>query len=119
MILFCIDGDQVSPELVEAVHEAFPKAAMFIRAYDRRALLKLKGAPVAGVVREVLDSAVRMARLAMTEVGVDEEEIDRTEDLYRARDRERLKAQIATGDIRAKIDRILTEPEAPIDTDCG
>ena len=28
-------------------------------------LLKLKGAPVAGVVREVLESAVKMARLAM------------------------------------------------------
>ena len=31
-----------------------------------------------------------MARLAMESVGVDDEEIDRTEDLYRARDRERL-----------------------------
>ncbi len=42
-------------ELVEAVHEAFPNATIFVRAFDRRALLKLKGAPVAGVVREVLE----------------------------------------------------------------
>lgn len=111
LILFCMDRDQVGPELVEAVHEAFPKASIFVRAYDRRALLKLKGAPVAGVVRELLDSAVRMARLAMESVGVDGEEIDRTEDLYRARDRERLKAQIESGDIRARIDRIITSPE--------
>jgi CPA2 family monovalent cation:H+ antiporter-2/glutathione-regulated potassium-efflux system protein KefB len=111
LILFCIDGDQIGPELVEGVHEAFPNATIFVRAFDRRALLKLKGAPVAGVVREVLDSAVRMARMAMESVGIDAEEIDRTEDLYRARDRERLKVQIETGDIRAEADRIVTTPE--------
>jgi CPA2 family monovalent cation:H+ antiporter-2/glutathione-regulated potassium-efflux system protein KefB len=111
LILFCIDGDQIGPDLVEGVHEAFPNATIFVRAFDRRALLKLKGAPVAGVVREVLDSAVRMARMAMESVGVDGEQIDRTEDLYRARDRERLKVQIETGDLRAQIDRIVTTPE--------
>ena len=111
LILFCIDRDQVEPELVEGVHEAFPNASIFVRAYDRRSLLKLKGAPAAGVVREVLESAIRMARLAMESVGVDVEEIDRTENLYRARDRERLKAQIESGDLRAQIDRIVTSPE--------
>jgi CPA2 family monovalent cation:H+ antiporter-2/glutathione-regulated potassium-efflux system protein KefB len=111
LILFCTDGDQIEPEFIEAVHEAFPKAAIFVRAYDRRALLKLRDAPIAGAVREVLDSAVRMARMAMAKVGVDAEEIDRTEDLYRARDRERLKAQLETGDLRARIDRMITAPE--------
>ena len=119
LILFCLDDDQISAELVEAVHEAFPKAAIFVRAYDRRALLKLRGAPIAGAVREVLDSAVRMARMAMESVGVAEEEIDRTENLYRARDRERLKAQIETGDLRARIDRIITAPERGVEPDCG
>ncbi|HEX2764074.1 MAG TPA: cation:proton antiporter [Allosphingosinicella sp.] len=112
LILFCTDGDQIEAEFVEAVHEAFPKASIFVRAYDRRALLKLRDAPIAGAVREVLDSAVRMARMAMASVGVGDEQIDRTEALYRARDRERLKAQLETGDLRAKIDRMLTEPEA-------
>ncbi|MEA2999465.1 MAG: glutathione-regulated potassium-efflux system protein KefB [Sphingomonadales bacterium] len=111
LILFCTDGDQIEPEFLEGVHEAFPNAAIFVRAYDRRALLKLRDAPVAGAVREVLDSAVRMARMAMEKVGVDREEIDRTEDLYRARDRERLKAQLETGDLRARIDRMITAPE--------
>jgi glutathione-regulated potassium-efflux system protein KefB len=111
LILFCTDGDQIAAEFLEGVHEAFPKAAIFVRAFDRRALLKLRDAPIAGAVREVLDSAVRMARMAMAKVGVDAEEIDRTEDLYRARDRERLKAQLETGDLRARIDRMFTEPE--------
>jgi CPA2 family monovalent cation:H+ antiporter-2/glutathione-regulated potassium-efflux system protein KefB len=111
LILFCLDGDQVEPELVEAVHEAFPRAAIFIRAFDRRVFLKFRGAPVAGIVRELLESAVKMARMAMQAAGVDVEEIDRTEELYRARDRERLKAQIETGDLRAKIDRMITSSE--------
>jgi CPA2 family monovalent cation:H+ antiporter-2/glutathione-regulated potassium-efflux system protein KefB len=111
LILFCTDGDQIEAEFLEGVHEAFPNAAIFVRAFDRRALLKLKDAPIAGAVREVLDSAVRMARMAMEKVGVEREEIDRTESLYRCRDRERLKAQLETGDLRAQIDRMFTEPE--------
>jgi CPA2 family monovalent cation:H+ antiporter-2/glutathione-regulated potassium-efflux system protein KefB len=94
---------------VEAVHEAFPKASIFVRAYDRRALLKLKDAPVAGVVREVLDSAVRMARQAMAAVGIEGEEIDRTEDLYRKRDRERLKIQLEAGDLRASRAEVIAQ----------
>ncbi len=109
LIMFCTDGDQIGPELVEAVHEAFPKAAIFVRAYDRRALLKLKDAPVKGVVREVLDSAVRMARQAMEAVGIDGEEIDRTEDLYRKRDRERLKIQLEAGDLRASRSEVIAQ----------
>ncbi len=111
LILFCLDGDQVSAELVEAVHEAFPDASIFVRAYDRRALLKLKGGAAAGVVREVLESAIVMARRAMDAVGVDAQEIDRTEDLYRHRDRERLRIQHEAGDIRAAREAIIGNPE--------
>lgn len=119
LIMFCLDGDQISAELVEAVHAAFPKAAIFVRAFDRRALLRLRGAPVAGAVRELIDSAVRMARMAMQALGVDEARIDRTEALYRARDHERLKAQLESGDIGARRDRIITSPQGAIEPDCG
>jgi CPA2 family monovalent cation:H+ antiporter-2/glutathione-regulated potassium-efflux system protein KefB len=119
LILFCTDGDQIEAEFLEGVHEAFPGASIFVRAFDRRALLKLRDAPIAGAVREVLDSAVRMARMAMEKVGVGIEEIDRTEDLYRARDHERLKAQLKTGDLRAQSERMFTEPEKPVDADSG
>jgi CPA2 family monovalent cation:H+ antiporter-2/glutathione-regulated potassium-efflux system protein KefB len=115
LILFCIDGDQVEPEFLEGVHEAFPRASIFVRAFDRRALLKLRDAPIAGAVREVLDSAVRMARMAMEKVGVGVEEIDRTEDLYRARDHERLKAQLKANDLRARTEPMFVEPEKTSD----
>ncbi|ODP38273.1 cation:proton antiporter [Sphingomonas turrisvirgatae] len=111
LILFCIDQDQVTPELVDAVHDSFPHAAIFVRAYDRRMLLKLKGGSATAVVREVLESAIKMARLAMEAVGVDHEEIDRTEDLYRRRDRERLRIQHEAGDMLAARETIIARPE--------
>lgn len=111
MIFFCMDGDQMTPELVEAVHEAFPRAAVYVRAYDRRALIRLRGSPVNAVVREVMESAVKMARVALADAGLSPEEIARAEDMFRASDRERLKLQIEAGDVRVARDRIITEPQ--------
>ena len=113
LILFCMDGEQMDAAHLEAVHQTFPQASLYVRAFDRRAVIRLKGAPVSHVVREVLESAVKMARLALEETGVSMDSINRAEDMYRARDRERLKIQIAAGDIRAAAHRIITEPEAP------
>ncbi len=109
LILFCIDGDQMEPELITGVHEAFPDATIFVRAYDRRAVIKLRDAPVEYVVREVMESAVMMARRALASLSVGEQEIDRTEADYRRRDRERLRAQRESGDLRAARDSIITQ----------
>ncbi len=111
LILFCIDGDQLSADFIEAVHEAFPNAAIYVRAYDRRAVVRLKGSPARGIVREVLESAVVMARRALEDSGVALAEIDRAEAMYRARDRERLRLQVEAGDVRVARDRIITQPE--------
>jgi len=110
MILFCLDGDQLSPEFLEAVHEAFPQAALYVRAFDRRAVVRLVQAPVRKIVREVLESAVTMARRALSDSGVNLDQIDRAEAMYRARDRERLHLQVESGDLGAARDRIITEP---------
>ena len=101
LILFCIDGDQIQPDTLEGVHEAFPKAAIYVRAFDRRALVKLKKSSAVYVVREVLESAVKMARVAMRDLGIAGADIDRAEDMYRSRDKERLRIQIEAGDLRA------------------
>ncbi|MFA5989259.1 MAG: cation:proton antiporter [Sphingomonas sp.] len=107
-VLFCIDGDVIDADLLAHVHQAFPAAALFVRAYDRRSLMKMAGAPVAGAVREVLESAVVMARQAMQNLGIDSEEISRTEDEYRRRDAERLVAQTDAGDMRAGKSNMFT-----------
>ncbi|WP_294318371.1 cation:proton antiporter [uncultured Sphingomonas sp.] len=108
LLLFCVDGDPFEIDTIEAIHQAFPDAGIFVRAYDRRSVVKLAGAPVQGVFREVLDSAVTMARAAMVSVGVDDGEIDRTEDLYRKTDAKRLSQQSETGDLREGRDMIFT-----------
>jgi len=109
MILFCLDGDQLTADFLEGVHEAFPQAALYVRAFDRRAVIALGQAPVRKVVREVLESAVVMARRALADSGIGLEQIDRAEDMYRARDRERLRLQVESGDITMARDRIITE----------
>jgi monovalent cation:proton antiporter-2 (CPA2) family protein len=121
LILFCVDGDQIDAEWLESVHEAFPHAAVYVRAFDRRALIKLKNGAARYVVREVLESAIKMARAAMQGLHISNEEIDRAEDMYRARDRERLRLQIEAGDIRAARERIITQSErdAPISPGTG
>lgn len=108
LILFCQDGDELDAEAVEGIHNAFPNASIFVRAYDRRSVIKLRGAPVKGIVREMMESAVVMARRALEAIGVDQREIDIAEAEYRKRDTERLKLQKETGDIRAGRDGIIT-----------
>lgn len=111
LIMFCIDGDQLGPEFIHAIHEAFPKASIYVRAFDRRSVICLRGAPVDYVVREVKESAVKMARLGLESLGIDMEQVNHAEDVYRTSDRDRLKMQFETGDIRSERDRIITQAE--------
>lgn len=113
LILFCLDGDQLDVATLDAVQTAFPDASIFVRAFDRRVVIRLRGSPARAVVREVMESAIRMARLALDDIGVSDEAINRAEAMFRARDKERLKAQIESGDIRTARDRIITEPHSP------
>lgn len=111
MILFCIDGDQLDAPMLHAVHEAFPRAAIFVRAFDRRAVMKLRGAPATLIVRETLESAIAMARAALDNAGLSNEAITRAETSFRVRDSERLAIQVETGDPRAARDRLIHRPD--------
>lgn len=110
LIVFCIDGDQLSEAFLHAVHQAFPRADIHARVFDRRALLRLKDAPVKSMAREVKESAVYLARNVLDGLGIAREDILRAEDTYRSRDKERLSAQKETGDLKTGRDRILTQP---------
>ena len=109
LIVFCIDGDQLSPEFLQAVQQAFPNAQIHARVFDRRALLRLKGSPVASMAREVLESAVVLARRALKGLDVALADIDRAEQIYRKSDKERLTLQYESGDIRAARDHIIAQ----------
>ncbi|MFC0206184.1 cation:proton antiporter domain-containing protein [Novosphingobium soli] len=109
LIVFCIDGDQLTVPFLEAVHTAFPDATVHARVFDRRALLRLKDAPVSSMAREVMESAVVLARRALKGLGVSLSDIDRAESHYRGRDKERLSLQYESGDLKTARDRIITQ----------
>jgi glutathione-regulated potassium-efflux system protein KefB len=96
-IIFAMDKDQLSRDELELALKTFRQAAVYVRAYDRRALMRYRGLDTAAVVREVFESAVLMGRKALKTLGVEDERIARIETAYRARDKERLRVQAETG----------------------
>jgi glutathione-regulated potassium-efflux system protein KefB len=118
LVLFCIDGDQITADIVEGVKEAFPDAAIFVRAFDRRSMIALREARVEGVVREVFESAIQMGREALACIGLDNTSIDNAEERYRTTDGDRLRMQMETGDLRAARETIITQSERPAG-ECG
>ena len=106
-ILFCNDNkdDALTREALARVLEAFPQAAVLVRAFDRRHLISLRGLDLAFAQRELFESAVTMGRAALRAVGVEGQEIERVEREYRLRDCDRLERQTATGDLHAGEDR--------------
>ena len=109
MILFCLDGDNPTADFLRSVREHFPQAKIFARVYDRRSLVDLHEAPVDYAIREVMESAVQMARAALEEFGDSLQDIDAAETAYRDNDRERLDLQKDEGDYRAGNDRVITQ----------
>lgn len=114
LILFCIDQGLPDRATVTRIAAAFPQAQIFVRTFDRRHAIALTGAPIAGSVREVYESAIAMAKLAMKSIEVDIDDIRRSEDRYRKIDTARLAAQAETGDLHAA-DDIMLRPGQPVD----
>lgn len=104
LIAFCIDDQSLTAKQLEPIREAFPQAAILVRAYDRRQLIALSGVEIAGVVREVYESAVCMGIQAMQALGVPEDEIVEVERQYRENDQQRLDVQIEHGSLLAAKD---------------
>jgi glutathione-regulated potassium-efflux system protein KefB len=109
ILLFCIDGKQLDAGVVSAVREAFPNAKIFLRAFDRRTLIDLRGAPYDFAVREVRESAVSMGRAALEALGNSLQDIDEAEAEYRKIDRKRLDLQREAGDYRAARDLVISQ----------
>lgn len=111
LILFCTDDDKLDRAQMEIIAQTFPNAQIFVRAFDRRQLMRLSGAPIAGTVREVYESAICMARQAMAALDIGDEEIRQAEAHYRDLDTRRLQAQSETGDLHAA-DELMIRPTA-------
>jgi glutathione-regulated potassium-efflux system protein KefB len=103
VIAFCNDneGGEMTRDAVKTVLEAFPQAAVMVRAFDRLHMIELDGLDIAFAERELFESAVAMGRAALKASGIGTQEVDRVEREYRMRDCQRLERQSATGDIKA------------------
>jgi hypothetical protein len=112
-LFFCIDGRGPSRRRIEPILEAFPQAAVFVRAFDRRQVMELTGLDLAGTVREVFESAVVMGKAGLR-LFVSEAEVARVEAEYRSRDIERLESQAASGDLHA-LEETMFKPGNPLD----
>jgi voltage-gated potassium channel Kch len=114
VIAFCNDNEEgeLTTEALAAVLEAFPHAAVMVRAFDRVHLIELDKLDLAFAERELFESAVAMGRAALKASGIDGSEVDRVEREYRGRDCERLERQSATGDIRAGWERAFAPGRA-------
>lgn len=104
LIAFCIDDPTLDSQTLEPIAEAFPQAAMMVRVFDRRQLLELKDMQLAGMVREVYESAVCMGVQAMQVLGVPPKEVEEVERQYRENDDQRLALQIEHGSLLAAKD---------------
>ena len=102
-ILFCNDNkdDALTREALSRVLDAFPQAAVLVRAFDRRHLISLRTLDLAFAQRELFESAVTMGKAALRALGIEGQEIERVESEYRLRDCDRLERQAATGDLHA------------------
>ena len=100
LIMFCLD-EMPEADLIDAVQATFSKTQIYVRAFDRRSVITLSRTKAQGVVREVHESAIYMARLALEKIGLSEEEMDHAVATYRENDQKRLDLQIQGGDIFA------------------
>ncbi|HWI86809.1 MAG TPA: cation:proton antiporter [Sphingomonas sp.] len=96
-IVFAMDKDQLDREELETALRTFRQAAIFVRAYDRRALISYRGLDTTAVIREVFESAILMGRKTLKTLGVHDDIIVRIEEAYRVRDKERLRVQAEKG----------------------
>ena len=103
VIAFCNnnEGGEMTRSAVKAVLEAFPQAAVMVRAFDRRHLIELRGLDLAFAQRELFESAIVMGRAALRASGIEIGEVERVDREYRMRDCDRLERQGATGDLHA------------------
>lgn len=112
VIIFCTDGGALGKKELQPILSAFPRAAVLVRAFDRRHMMVLARLDIAGAVRELFESAVVLGCEALEAVGVSASNIDKIEAEYRRRDGSRLEAQIASDDISVRRDMMFSREQS-------
>lgn len=97
LICICTDKAETTSRIVDICRVAFPLARLFARTYDRRHTIELIGKGIDYEIRETYESGIRFGRAALEALDLTPEHAAEVEADMRARDHERLVAQLATG----------------------
>lgn len=86
LLLVAIDDRDKAIELVQGARAAFPRLAIFARAFDRRHAYELIKTPGVEVERETFESALNYGRRALLKLGLSERRANRAAGLFREQD---------------------------------
>ena len=92
-VILCMDDTKAVNHAVESLRETSPNVTILAVAHDRMHEIELAPLGPDVIVRETLESSIRIARDALSLMGRDDEEIDDYVAQFRKVDRERLLAQ--------------------------
>ncbi len=101
LLFFCQNGDGLDQNQIAQIATSFPHLSIFARVYDRVQLMQLAGAQLAGTEREVMESAIALARKGLFNLDMTASEVDDIVQSFRRHDRKRLSAQITAQDVYA------------------
>jgi CPA2 family monovalent cation:H+ antiporter-2 len=104
LIVYCIDDRALDSESLRPIVAAFPNAKILVRVFDRRQLMAVEGAGIAGAARELFESSIAMGVMALNELGIDADEARDVAAALRHLDATRLDIQLRENDIAAGID---------------
>ena len=97
IVCVCVDDREAALKIAEIVHEEFPRARVYARAYDRIHAIDLMNREVEHQVRETFDGALAFGRAALEELGVEPQRAAEVVEDVRRRDVARLIMQKSEG----------------------
>jgi voltage-gated potassium channel Kch len=97
LVCICVDDRQAALKIVEILHEEFPQARTYVRAYDRIHAIDLMNLDVDYQMRETFESALAFSRATLEELGREPDKASAVVEDVRRRDVARLIMQKAEG----------------------
>jgi Kef-type K+ transport system membrane component KefB len=97
LVCVCVDDREAALRIVEILHQEFPQARTYVRAYDRIHAIDLMNLDVDFQVRETFESALAFGRAMLEELGREADTASAVVEDVRRRDIARLIMQKAEG----------------------
>ena len=97
LVCVCVDDREAALRIVEILHQEFPQARTYVRAYDRIHAIDLMNLEVDYQVRETFESALVFGRAMLEELGREASQASAIVDDVRRRDVARLIMQKSEG----------------------